>query len=59
MDDHLTDHGLEVHHVTEKDTGDAHLFVMHVPGCADATRLKNVIDLIDPGEIERNRRVNT
>jgi len=58
IDDHLTDHDLEHDYHTEERVGGVSWYVMHFHSDIDATRLREVLELIDSEEIERIWRIN-
>jgi len=58
IDDYLTDHDLEYDYLTEEEVGSVRWNVLHFSRSIDPARLKEVLDLIDPDEIERIWRIN-
>lgn len=58
IEDHLTDHDLEYDHFTEEEAGGIRQFVMHFLGNVNFVRLNEVMDLIDPEEVERIWKIN-
>jgi hypothetical protein len=53
IEDHLIDHGFICDYYSEQQSGCRHFFAMHFPAGVDHARLKEVIDSIDPQEIQR------
>ncbi|MBX2811296.1 MAG: hypothetical protein KTR25_05790 [Myxococcales bacterium] len=53
IEDHLTAHDLEQEHHTEEQVGGVRWYVLHFCSSVDPARLKKVLDLLDPEEIER------
>ena len=58
IDDHLTDHDFDYNFLSEENVGDRRIFIIHLPDGSDANRLRAVIELIDPREIERIWAIN-
>ena len=58
VEDHLTSHGFIYDYFREEASGDHTLFVMHFGVGVDRARLKEVIGLIDPQEIQRVWAIN-
>jgi hypothetical protein len=53
IDDQLDSHDLSYDFYSEQKSGCCHFFVMHFQSGVDYARLKEVIDSIDPQEIQR------
>ena len=58
IDDHLTDHDLKYDYFTEEQAGSVCWYVLHFHSGIDPVRLREVLDLIDPEEVERIWRIN-
>lgn len=58
IDDHLTIHDLEHEYHTEERVGGVRWYVLHFHSDIDSARLREVLGLIDPEEIERIWRIN-
>ena len=58
IEDHLDAHDLEYDYLTEEKVGHRSIFIMHFRVGVDLGRLKDVIERIDPREIQRIWKIN-
>lgn len=53
LDDHFTDHGLEVEYISTKKLNNNQLYVMHFEKKIDSAQLNKILNLVSPEEVHR------